>query len=196
MEGSVGDDVAKLQYKLNTLGFWAGDVDSVFGVLTTNAVINFQGAKGLSADGIVGSQTYRLLNVNTSTYRGSSGRFSERDIELLAKLVNAEASGESYTGKVAVAATVLNRLEHPDYPKSISEVIFQVVDGCYQYSPVLDGQIYLPANETSRSAVMEALSGVDPTGGATTFFNPSKTNDQWVRTRQYMTTIGNHVFSK
>ena len=72
----------------------------------------------------------------------------------------------------------------------------QVVDGYYQYSPVLDGQINLTPDETARRAVMDALSGTDPTGGATTFFNPSKTNDQWVRSRPYITTIGSHVFSK
>jgi N-acetylmuramoyl-L-alanine amidase len=61
---------------------------------------------------------------------------------------------------------------------------------------VLDGQINLTPDETARKAVIDAVNGVDPTGGATTFYNPSKTNDGWVRTRPYLTTIGNHVFSK
>lgn len=196
MQGSIGDDVAELQYKLNAQGFWSGVVDGAFGEMTRNAVLNFQRSKGIVADGIAGFETYRFLNVNPPSYRGSVGRYSQRDIELLARLVHAEAQGEPYTGKVAVAATVLNRLEDPNYPKSLSEVIFQTIDGIYQYSPVLDGQINQPADESSRKAVMDALSGVDPTGGALTFFNPSKTADQWVRSRQYITTIGNHVFSK
>jgi len=196
-QGSVGDDVAQLQQLLNSMGYWTGNVDGIFGESTTNALINLQRDKGITADGIVGSETLRALNVNTpSSYRGSTGRYSERDIELLARLVHAEAKGESYTGKVAVAATVLNRLEDPNYPGTISEVIYQIIDGCYQYSPVLDGQINMPADEESRMAALDALAGSDPTGSALVFYNPSKTNDQWVRSRQYITTIGSHVFSR
>jgi len=194
-KGNIGDDVAELQQLLNARGFWAGYADGVFGDMTLDALIRFQIAKGISVDGIVGPETLRALNVNTS-YRGTTGKLSSRDIELIAKLVYAEARGEPYRGQVAVAATVLNRLKDPNYPNSISEIIFQVVDGYYQYSPVQDGQIYLTPNETARKAVLDALNGVDPTGGATTFYNPSKTNDYWVRTRPYLTTIGNHVFSK
>ncbi len=196
MAGSVGDDVAELQRLLNAQGFWSGNLDGIFGDKTKDALIRFQRTKGIKADGIAGPETFRALNVNTSSYRGSIGRFSARDIELIAKLVYAEARGEPYLGQVAVAASVLNRLKDPNYPNSIPEIIFQVVDGYYQYSPVLDGQINLTPDETARNAVLDALNGVDPTGGATTFYNPSKTNDSWVRTRPYITTIGNHVFSK
>jgi N-acetylmuramoyl-L-alanine amidase len=193
--GLQGRDVSQLQQKLNALGYWAGKVDGIFGILTQNAVIRFQKAKGLRVDGIVGPATFRVLNTSTAS-RASTGRFSQRDIELLAKLVYAEARGEPYTGQVAVAATVLNRLNDPRYPKTVSEVIFQIVDGYYQYSPVADGQIYLTPDTTARSAVNDAISGVDPTGGATTFYNPSKTNDKWVRSRPYVTTIGSHIFAK
>lgn len=193
--GMKGSDIAQLQQKLNSLGFWSGHVDGIFGVKTKNAVIKFQKSKNITADGVVGNRTLSMLKPNLSS-RASVGRFSQRDIELLAKLVYAEARGEPYVGKVAVAATVLNRLKDPKYPKSISSVIYQVDGGRYQYSPVKNGQINLVPDETSRRAVYEALSGVDPTGGATTFYNPSKTADSWVRSRPYSTTIGNHVFSK
>lgn len=196
VEGYTGDDVAELQQILDTQGFWPGYADGVFGNMTTDALVSFQQANGIEADGVAGPETFRILNVNTSSYRGSTGRYSARDAELIAKLVYAEARGETYTGQVAVAATVLNRLEDPNYPKSISEVIYQVVDGCYQYSPVMDGQISLTPDETARRAAMDALNGVDPTGGATIFYNPGKTNDQWVRSRIYLTTIGSHVFAK
>jgi N-acetylmuramoyl-L-alanine amidase len=69
-----------------------------------------------------------------------------------------------------------------------------VVNGHYQYSPVLDGRINLPANESARRAVQEALNGRDPSLGATGFFNPRKTNNQWVRSRPVTVTIGQHVF--
>lgn len=195
MQGSRGDDVAQLQQRLNDLGFKCGYVDGEFGLLTEDAVFRFQKVKGLFSDGIAGPDTFAALRVQSSS-RGSNGRVSQRDIELLARLVYAEARGESYIGQVAVAATVLNRLKDPNYPKTISEIIYQIVDGYYQYSPVLDGQINMAPDETARKATMDALSGYDPTGGATTFFNPGKTQDQWVRSRPYSTTIGSHVFAK
>ena len=195
MEGDTGNDVAQLQYLLNSNGFLLGYEDGIFGYMTRDALIRFQKEKRITVDGIAGPETFRALNVNQPS-RGGVGRFSSRDIELIAKLVYAEARGESYTGQVAVAATVLSRLKDPNYPNSIHGIIYQIVDGYYQFSPVLDGQINLTPDETARKAVMDAINGYDPSGGATTFFNPSKTNDQWVRSRQYITTIGSHVFAK
>lgn len=193
--GMRGNDVVQLQQKLNSLGFWSGIVDGIFGRKTKDAVMKFQKSKNIKIDGIAGRNTIGALSKNTSS-RGSIGRYSQRDIELLAKLVHAEARGEPYLGKVAVAATVLNRLKDPKFPSSISSIIYQVEGGHYQYSPVQNGQISLVPDETSRKAAYDAISGLDPTGGATTFYNPSKTSDSWVRSRPYVTTIGNHVFSK
>lgn len=120
--------------------------------------------------------------------------FSAADLDLFARLVHAEAAGEPYIGQVAVAATVLNRLKSPVYPNTLWGVIYQVVNGYYQYSPVLDGRINLPANNTARAAVRDALNGWDPSYGATGFYNPSKTSNQWVRSRPVTTVIGNHIF--
>lgn len=119
---------------------------------------------------------------------------SAADIDLLARLVEAEAGAEPYEGKVAVAATVLNRLKDARFPKTISGVIYQVIDGYYQYSPVLNGRINLPASASSYQAVKDALAGQDPSFGANGFYNPAKTWDQWVRSNPVTTSIGNHVF--
>ncbi|MBT9172988.1 MAG: Spore cortex-lytic enzyme [Syntrophomonadaceae bacterium] len=121
-------------------------------------------------------------------------RFTPAELDLFARLVHAEAAGEPFEGQVAVAASVLNRIRSPLYPDTLSAVIYQVVNGYYQYSPVLDGRINLPANESARRAVQEALSGRDPSLGALGFFNPRKTDNQWVRSRPVTVTIGQHVF--
>ncbi|NLN17340.1 MAG: hypothetical protein GX182_08510 [Firmicutes bacterium] len=121
--------------------------------------------------------------------------FSWAELDLFARLVHAESAGEPYAGQVAVAASVLHRLESPAYPDTIRGVIYQVTDGrYYQYSPVLDGRINLPANRTSFQAVYDALAGWDPSGGATGFYNPRKTSNRWVRSRPVTATIGRHVF--
>jgi N-acetylmuramoyl-L-alanine amidase len=51
--------------------------------------------------------------------------FMREDIELLARIIYAEARGESFEGQVAVGAVVLNRLESPHFPKTIREVVYQ-----------------------------------------------------------------------
>jgi hypothetical protein len=117
------------------------------------------------------------------------------------QVTSAEAEGESYEGKVAVAASILNRVKSPEWPNTINEVIFQITRyndiSYYQYSPVLDRRIYSvkPSSETIR-AVHQALLGDDPSKGAILFFNPDKTNNQWVRSRPVTVIIGNHVFAK
>ncbi|KYO63986.1 cell wall hydrolase [Thermovenabulum gondwanense] len=196
-EGMRGREVALLQQKLKELGYYYGSVDGVFGWRTKLAVMNFQRSRGLKVDGIAGYWTLRALNLSfDNTYRGYEGRFSARDIELLARLVYAEARGEPYIGQVAVAASVLNRIKSPLYPNSIPEVIFQIEGGRYQYSCVPDGQINLVPDETARKAVYDALSGFDPSKGAIGYYNPKKTNDLWVRQRPVTVIIGDHVFFK
>lgn len=126
--------------------------------------------------------------------RDYTSGFSQQEIDLFARLVYAEAAGESYTGQVAVAASVLNRIASPRYPNTIPGVIYQIVDGYCQYSPVLDGRINIPANKTVYQAVYDALGGWDPSNNALGFYNPSKTSNQWVRQQQVTTVIGNHIF--
>jgi N-acetylmuramoyl-L-alanine amidase len=127
------------------------------------------------------------------TSRGGRS-YSPGEIDLFARLVHSEAGSEPYTGQVAVAASVLNRLDSPRYPYTLSGVICQIVDGCYQYSPVLDGRINLPANQAAYQVVYDALSGWDPSQNALGFYNPAKTSNQWVRQQQVTTVIGNHIF--
>ena len=60
-KGSKGGEVTALQNRLNALGFDCGKADGVFGANTEKAVIAFQKAHGLTADGIVGEKTYAVL---------------------------------------------------------------------------------------------------------------------------------------
>jgi len=120
--------------------------------------------------------------------------YSAADLDLLARLVHAEAGAEPYSGQVAVAATVLNRIRSARYPNTLPGVIYQVTNGYYQYSPVMDGRINLAANQTARKAVQEALNGWDPSQGATGFYNPAKATNAWVRQQPVTTVIGNHIF--
>ena len=116
---------------------------------------------------------------------------SDRDKELFSRLVHAEAKGEPYEGKVAVAAVVLNRVHDDAFPDTISEVIYQ--DN--QFSPVDDGSINQPADEDSKKAVNEALAIQGYTYDQLYFYNPSISDSKWMRTLKVTKIIGGHYFA-
>lgn len=202
--GTRGQDVLELQTFLNEKGYREGHLDGVFGPLTSAGLIRFQEENGLPADGLADKETIKLIKelisketeVATMAVAADEFNFTAAELDLFARIVYAEASGEGFAGQVAVAASILNRIRSELFPDSMSGVVYQVVGGSYQYSPVLDGRINNPAGEIAKRAIMEALSGADPTGGATGFYNPAKTSNQWVRSRPVTVTIGNHVFFK
>lgn len=128
--------------------------------------------------------------VNNS--RGSTGKvISPAELDLLARVIHAEARGEDLEGQVAVGAVVLNRLEHSQFPNTIREVIYQ--RGAF--TAVDDKQIYLKPNDKAYQAAREALKGTDPTGGALYYYNPRTAQDNWIKTRPVVKCIGNHNFS-
>jgi N-acetylmuramoyl-L-alanine amidase len=114
----------------------------------------------------------------------------------LARLVHAEAKGEPYAGKVAVATVVLNRVDHPDFPNTVKDVIYEVSGGSYAFTPVQNGTINKPADAESYRAVNEALAFRGLGNGSLYFYNPDKISSSWVLSRNVTLTIGNHVFAK
>ncbi len=117
-------------------------------------------------------------------------KYSEKDLKLMANAVYGEARGEPYEGQVAVAAVILNRVEHPEFPNSISEVIFQPL----AFTAVADGQIWLEPNERAKEAVLDALNGWDPSENAIYYFNPQTATSKWIWSRPHIKTIGQHIF--
>lgn len=115
---------------------------------------------------------------------------SWEDMKLMANAVHGEARGEPYIGQVAVAAVILNRVKSPNFPNTVSGVIFQ--PGAF--TAVADGQIWLQPNETSMRAVQEAVNGSDPTGGCLYYFNPDTATSAWIWSRPQVKTIGKHIF--
>ncbi|MEI3610806.1 spore cortex-lytic enzyme [Pseudogracilibacillus sp. SO30301A] len=118
--------------------------------------------------------------------------FSQNDIKLMANAVYGEARGEPYEGQVAVAAVILNRVNSPTFPNTISGVIFEP----RAFTAVADGQIYLTPNDTARRAVLDAINGWDPTSNATYYFNPETATSPWIWTRPQIKQIGKHIFCK
>ena len=187
--GSRSDEVTAIQQALKERGYYNYTVDGIFGTRTQTAVKNFQRDNGLAVDGIAGVNTLKALGI-TSSGNTSSGGYSSSDYNLLAMIISAEARGESYMGQVAVGAVVLNRVEHPSFPDSVSGVIYQ--KGAF--SCLYDGQFDEPVADSAYSAARDAINGLDPSGGAIYYYNPKTATSKWIFSRPVITTIGNHRF--
>ncbi len=194
-QGSRGETVKKIQQKLKRWGYYSGAVDGIFGAQTRKAVVLFQKRNGLVADGIVGTKTFQALGIAISSSSSSSqtgvNGYTSSDVALLARLIHAEARGESYTGQVAVGAVVLNRVRSSSFPNTISAVIYQP----YAFTCVNDGQINLTPNSTSYSAAKDAMNGWDPSYGSLYYYNPAIATSKWIFSRKTVVTIGKHVFA-
>ena len=183
--GSSGDKVKEIQQKLSAWGYYSGRVDGIYGSKTEAAVRYFQQKNGLTVDGKAGKQTLEAMGISSGGSANGDG-----NVYLLARLISAEARGEPYEGQVAVGAVVLNRVDHPSFPNSISGVIYQ--QGAF--SCLSDGQFDQPVADSAYSAARDALSGWDPTGGAIYYFNPATATSKWIWSRPLLLTIGKHRF--
>ncbi len=185
-QGSTGATVRTIQTRLKQWGYYYGAIDGIFGPQTASAVRYFQSKHGLAVDGIVGPQTASAIGIalaqSTTSY--------SNDTYLLARCIYGEARGEPYTGQVAIASVILNRVKHPSFPNTIAGVIYQ--PGAF--TVVSDGQINLTPNDTALKAARDAQNGWDPTYGAIYYYNPATATNAWIRSRPIHLTIGRHVF--
>ncbi|MDN4523165.1 cell wall hydrolase [Fictibacillus fluitans] len=152
-------------------------------------------------NGLTGNLIYPGQNLEVQPVKGVSVekpapapeqiKATPEDKELLASLVEAEAMGESFEGKAAVAAVVLNRVDDDGFPDSIHDVIYDKG----QFQPVMENNLKKPSPEAEK-AVDKALSGYDNTKGSLFFYNKKTAVSRWLDTKPATTIIGNHTFSK
>lgn len=188
--GMTGDTIIQIQTRLKNWGYYDGATDGIYGSRTEEAVRWFQRKNGLSVDGQVGDQTLAALGISAAGEGAGAATDQSGDLYLLARLISAEARGEPYVGQVAVGAVVLNRVEHPSFPNTISGVIYQ--PGAF--SCLDDGQFDQPVAESAYRAAQEALDGYDPSYGAIYYFNPVTATSKWIWSRPLIVQIGSHRF--
>lgn len=133
----------------------------------------------------IGKNTEVKVNINKST-----DNVTDTNIDLLARLIRAEAQGESYSGKVAVGEVVINRVNSSEFPDSIRSVIYQPG----QFSPVTNGSINVPADSDSLKAAHEALKAGSSVGDALYFYNPRTATNHWLDSKPTKAVIGSHNF--
>ncbi|HHW11028.1 MAG TPA: spore cortex-lytic enzyme [Firmicutes bacterium] len=197
--GSQGTTVRNLQTRLKAWGYYTGPIDGVYGPQTTQAVRLFQSRNGLKVDGVAGPATLNAVGLpsgTTTTAQATATTVSynrSEDLNLLSRVVAAEAEGEPHTGQVAVASVILNRVRHPSFPNTLSGVIFQP----HAFESVSNGLIWRRTpSQQAINAARQALDGWDPTYGCLFFWNPAKAVSSWIWSRPIVTRIGNHVFAK
>ena len=187
-QGSSGEAVRTMQDKLKRWGYFDGPVDGIYGSKTAAAIKEFQRKNGLTADGVAGSATLKALGMPTASSSGAQRQDGE--VDLLARVISAEARGEPYSGQVAVGAVILNRISHPSFPNTLAGVVYQ--PGAF--SCMDDGQIDQPVADSAVRAAREALNGADPSGGAIYYFNPNTATSAWIWSRPLIKVIGQHRF--
>ena len=124
---------------------------------------------------------------------------SDEDYQNLLQIVEAEAGGEDMEGKILVANVVFNRVRDPEFPDSISEVIWENVAGSAQFSPTADGRINtVTVSEETREAVNRAIDGEDYSKGALFFMQEEYSdadNARWFKEDlKFLFTHGVHDF--
>lgn len=181
--GDRGGVVWDVQHRLQQIGYYPHRMDGQFGPLTRQGVQRFQSNYGLSADGVVGPQTWRVLQQVT---------YTRDEIQMMAQLVYGEARGEPFEGQVAVIAVVLNRLQSSQFPNFVEGVIFEP----RAFTAIADGQYYMTPNAESYRAVYVAIQGWDPTDHSLYYFNPVTATSEWIWTRPQVKQIGRHIFAK
>lgn len=135
-----------------------------------------------------------LLPSNVLLTNTGTSSLSAEEIDLLSRLISAEASGESYEAKVAVGAVVLNRVKDSRFPNTLTSVIYEKSYGYYQFTPVENGYINNAPDSDSIKAAYAVSSGADPTKGAIYYFDDSTTN-KWLWSRPIALRIGKMVYT-
>jgi N-acetylmuramoyl-L-alanine amidase len=184
--GSYGNEVRAIQERLKERGLFNANVTGYYGEITRNAVKAFQKQQGISQTGTAGPITLKALGISV----GAVPAATEANVNLLARIISAEARGEPYAGQVAVGAVILNRIEHPSFPDTLSGVIYQ--EGAF--TAIVDGQFNEPVSPSAYNAARDALNGWDPTDGCIYYYNPKKTSNKFMWSRQTITVIGDHRF--
>ncbi|MDF2539038.1 MAG: hypothetical protein K0S76_2059 [Herbinix sp.] len=117
------------------------------------------------------------------------------EVNLLARLITAETTGEPYEAMVGVGAVVINRVQSSEWPNTITSVVNQVINGNYQFTPVKNGAIKNTPSDIAMKAARAALNGSDPSKEAIFYYDDSSTN-QWILSRPTTVKIGHMVFAK
>lgn len=142
----------------------------------------------------------RLLE-QSDGYHGDIHHLGSEDLDILSRIVEAEAGNQDVEGRLLVANVVLNRVDSEKFPNSVKDVVFQEEKGVCQFSPVSNGRIWeVQVSEETDEAVERALEGEDISDGALYFVARKYADDgkvNWFDSNlTYLFEYGGHEFFK
>jgi len=113
-------------------------------------------------------------------YEALNLSISAEEVEILERIVQAEAGGSGYDGMLAVANVVLNRVQSERFPNTVTDVVF----AHRQFTPISDGRYYtVTVSDTCRQVVADALSGARIIGQDALYFcTPTASGKGWFET--------------
>jgi N-acetylmuramoyl-L-alanine amidase len=137
-------------------------------------------------------------NKNADTVRYD---LTNEEVDMLERIVEAEASGEDMVGKILIANVIFNRMADDDFPDTVEKVIFQKTDGEYQFSPISDERFWsVNVSDETEKAVQRALKGEDFSKGALYFMsreNARESSARWFdQELKWLFKHGGHEFYK
>jgi spore germination cell wall hydrolase CwlJ-like protein len=136
-------------------------------------------------------------------YEFLSVRDRERQLHCMTQNVYYEAASEPAEGKIAVAQIVMNRSDHPAFPKDPCQVIFQrnvfvnnvvcqftwYCDGSVQRRPI-DPKLWQESQEAAKMVLLEGFRL--PTLKDALYYHADYVNPRWNKIK--VTQIGRHIF--
>lgn len=154
--GSESSKIMLVQEKLKELGIYDGDCTGVYDVETAEAVRRFQEYNKLYANGVCDSETLQAMGLSIYSY-------SDYELDVLAKVIEAEAGNTDLQTMTAVGAVVLNRIKTDGFPDSVVQAVYSGGSfDCIVYGTINDA---VPSEMAYRAAE-DAMMGFDPTNGA------------------------------
>ena len=150
----------------------------------------------LRAMGLTESRTQTAVSVSGTLkpLATAAKYYREDEVFWLARIITAEARGESLLGQIAVGNVIMNRVASGQYPNTIYGVIFDRKWGV-QFSPVLDGSIYNTPTYNATLAAKICLEGTKLSQQSLFFLNPITAESSWIiHSREYLYSIGGHDF--
>lgn len=131
----------------------------------------------VTRDSVTSRSGSRREEAPTVYYEEVGVNVAEDEIEILERIVQAEAGGSGYDGMLAVANVVLNRVKSDRFPNTVTEVVF----ANRQFTPISDGRYYtVKVSDTAKQVVEDALNGARLIGEDALYFcTPTASGKGW-----------------
>lgn len=189
----------KMKYELSGMSQCTEDTRAMFGKKLESKISDDMARSALETEVVKREALMQARETREKLERKHSlvVRCSEQDLDVLQRIVQAEAGGQDAEGKMLVANVIINRVRSGNFPDSITEVVYEPK----QFTPVITGYINrVSVSDETRQCVNRALAGEDYSQGATYFMNrrtASSHNSSWFdRSLTFVRAHGGHEFFK